>query len=578
MRLPTWDQLLENFQLRLSKVDALPQLALLGVVSGIATGVVIILFRQAIELPQSLLLPNGNPENYEGLSWQWRVALPTFGGAVIGLILHKLEANTRQVGVVHVLERLHFHQAHLPLKNAVVQFGAGVVSILCGHSVGREGPGIHLGAAISSLGGQWLLLPNNSIRILVACGTAASISASFNTPIAGVVFAMEVVMIEYTATMIIPIILAAFVGAVMTRAVYGNEPAFSVPGVDFGSLTETPFVLLLGIGIGLLAVVFIQLVTVIAQRTESSPVWLRLTAAGVFVGLCALMAPEIMGIGYDTINNAMVGQLTVVSLASILIFKLLATSVCVGTGLPGGLIGPALFIGAMSGGLVELALPNSESSTALYVLLGMCGMMSAALQAPLAALLCILELSANPNVIFPGMLVIVVSNLVAAELFGKNSIFNELSKARGMLHQTNPITQSLLRSGVASVMERNFVTHDVEISTDNVALLLEGNPRWIVIYKDLKPTSLLPAADLARHLMEHTKKSSTESINLMEIAGKRLDIRPVNLQATLYEAYQAFQVSDGQALFVERPTAPGINKVCGIITKEAIESSYALNK
>ena len=191
--------MLENFRQRLASVDALPQLAFLGLVSGLLVGAVIIAFRLCIEYIQAGFLPGGITENYESLPPLMRFVLPALGGLVIGLIFHLLAGTGNiQVGVTHVLERLAYYQGHLPLRNLLLQFFGAALSIVSGHSVGREGPGIHLGAASSSLLGQWLRLPNNSIQILVACGSAAAIGASFNTPIAGVVFSMEVIMMEYT--------------------------------------------------------------------------------------------------------------------------------------------------------------------------------------------------------------------------------------------------------------------------------------------------------------------------------------------------------------------------------------------
>ncbi|MDH3513362.1 MAG: chloride channel protein, partial [Gammaproteobacteria bacterium] len=188
----------DSLRVRLARAEALPQLATLGVICGLLTGIVIIAFRMLIEVSQSLFLPGANPENYEGLTMAWRFLLPLAGGLVLGLVFQFLPAESRHVGVVHVMERLSYHQGRLPLRNAIVQFLGGAVSIIAGHSVGREGPAIHLGAASGSVAGRHLGLPNNSLRVLAGCGVAAAIAAAFNTPLAGVVFAMEVVIMEYT--------------------------------------------------------------------------------------------------------------------------------------------------------------------------------------------------------------------------------------------------------------------------------------------------------------------------------------------------------------------------------------------
>ncbi len=190
------DFTLESFRRQLANVDALPQLCVLGLVSGVITGTVMVAFRLLLEAGAALYMPDGDPEAFEGLMPWLRALLPIMSITLIGLLLYRQRSAARKLGVSHVIERLTYHQGRFPLRNWLNQWWVGVVSVLGGLSAGREGPAIHLGAAASSGLGLKLRLPNNSLRVLVACGTAAGISASFNTPIAGVIFAMEVVMME----------------------------------------------------------------------------------------------------------------------------------------------------------------------------------------------------------------------------------------------------------------------------------------------------------------------------------------------------------------------------------------------
>ncbi len=222
-------QPLNRLREHLAHAEALFPLALVGLISGLVTGGVIIAFRWITENAQLALTPVAGPEAFEWLSWPYRLGLPIAGGLLIGVIFQRASLGSRQVGVVHVMEQLAYHSGRMPWKNAALQFFGGALSIMSGHSVGREGPVIHVGAASSSLLGQWLGFPNNSIRVLVACGVAASIAASFNTPIAGVIFAMEVVLMEYTLAGFTPVILAAVAATSLTRVVYGSAPAFDIP-------------------------------------------------------------------------------------------------------------------------------------------------------------------------------------------------------------------------------------------------------------------------------------------------------------------------------------------------------------
>ncbi len=572
--------MINRFRTRLADVDALPQLAVLGLISGLLAGGLIILFRLGIEHTQIRFLPGGDTENYEALSALTRFLLPTAGGLLIGLIFHAL--NTAggggiQVGIVHVLERLTYHQSHLPLRNLLLQFVGATISIVSGHSVGREGPGVHLGAASSSLFGQSLHLPNNSIQTLLACGAAASIAASFNTPIAGVVFAMEVIVMEYTIAGFAPVILAAVSATALTRSVFGAEPAFSVPSVNLASLYELPYLLVMGLVIGALAAGFIASLKWITETGNRIVIWKRMTLAGALTGLCALIVPEIMGVGYDTVNQAMLGQIGIGLLLTVVLFKTLATTIGLGLGLPGGLIGPTLVIGAAAGGilglLAEMVFPGQVASPGFYAMLGMGAMMGATLQAPLAALLAMLELTANPNIILPSMLAVVVSDITSSHMFGQESVFITLLKARGLDMRNDPVAQSLRRVGVMSALNASFTHAPRTLSIAAAEDLLEHQPLWIIIDEADKQPVLLLAADLA--LFINTQQNDRgEEIDLLEIPAQRENTGSIPQQATLQGALDLMNEKGVDALCVNLKLSNQTNEIIGILTRQNVEAHY----
>jgi CIC family chloride channel protein len=496
--------------------------------------------------------------------------------------------NARQVGVVHVMERLSYHQGYLPWQNAVAQFVGAILSIASGQSVGREGPGIHLGAANGSLLGQWLHLPNNSIQTLVACGSAAAIAASFNTPLAGVIFAMEVVMMEYTLRGFTPVILAAVSATAVTRLTYGDAPAFAVPAMQMGSVIELPYALVIGVVIGMLAALFIALLRLFTLLWTKMPLWSRTTLAGAITGVCALFVPGVMGIGYESVNAALLGELGLTLLLSLLVLKLIATSACIGLGIPGGLIGPTLVIGAAAGGVMGLfanfLFPGGVASHAFYAIVGMGAMMGATLQAPLAALIAILELTANPNILLPGMLAIISAGLTSSELFGQRSVFIAMLRGRGLDYRNDPIAQSLRRVGVAAVMNRNFVVSRRLITTEQADELLKQTPQWIVISgDDDEPKVLLPAADLGVVLQQQREKPDAAAqaeaeIDLMAIPAHRRELMAIHLQATLQEALDRLEENKLEVLFVRRKTKPGKpSGVYGVLSRQDIEANYRYN-
>ena len=567
---------------QLSARRALTQLSIIGFASGVLTGLVVTLFRMVFEGAQAVFLPGGNTEGYEQLPPLLHFLLPLSGAVIIGLFFIFLAKDERRVGVMHVIERLDNHQGELPFKNFMVQFFAGAFSIVSGHSAGREGAAVHLGATISTQLGHWLTLPNNAVRSLVGCGTAAAISASFNTPIAGVIFAMEVVLKEYSLNSVTPIILASVAGAIVTQYFYGAEPAFVIPSFTIGSLEEIPFLIATGVVMGLLASLLIRISQISAERSQSIPLLVRFTFAGFLTGSAALLAPQIMGIGYDTVSDAFQGNIALQTLCLIAAVKLVVTGVSVGLGLPSGFIGPSLVIGAVAGGAVGYAgdyfAPNSNINTGLYAMLGMGAMMGATLQAPLAALTALVELTANTHITMPGMLVIIVSNLVVRERFKLSPIFSTLLETQGIELKSHPLSRFLDRSAVTSAMESMAPHTPSVVSLEQARTLVASQQDWSLVWLKSRPEVLLANADLAVFLNQISPERDEEAINLLEIPAQRLDLAAVNLRATLRHAIETMDAKQVDALFV----LPSNNQedfiVEGIITRSAIEGVYRYNK
>ncbi len=567
---------MEFLRRRLADVDALPQLALLAVGAGLFTGLVILLFRTTVDYVLSSWILGQGSESFETLADFERLTLPVVGAVIIGAALTRLPTEDRRVGVVHVMERLSRHQGYLPPRNAMVQFFGGILALISGQSGGREGPAIHLGAASSSLLGQGFGLPNNSIRTLVACGTAAAIAGSFNTPIAGVIFAMEVVMMEYSIGSFIPVIIAAVTSTLLTYYFIGNEPAFTVAPLQLRSMLEIPYVALAGVIVGAVAAGFIALVQLFA-RLEHLSFWLRALLAGSITGVAAIWAPEVMGVGYDTVNGAMLGQIPLLMLLLIVLMKSLASASAVGLGLPVGLIGPTFVIGAAVGGVLGVVgnylVPLQATSEGFYVMLGMAAMMAAVLQAPLAALLAVLELTVNPNLILPAMLIIVVATLVTNVIFGQKSVYVATLRTLGLQYPPSPVRMHMQRAGVAAIMCRDIARLGSECSVNQARQALEHRPRWIVVESTPgKEDCVLNANDLAAYLEEFESDSEPSQIDLLRIPAMRKDVVSLDLRATVEEAQQRLGQVKAEALCVRPNSDHGIDPVVGVITQEDINN------
>ncbi len=590
-----YQRFVETQQVRLSSnVEGLPQLAILGLLCGVLSGGIVIAFRLLLESNITGLLPSDNTEAFESLNGHTRFLLCVAGGLILGAFLHLAKAKARNVGVVHVLERLDYHQGRLPLRNAVTQFFSAAIALITGQSVGKEGPSVHLGAAGGSALGRLLGIPNNGVRILVACGVAAAISATFDTPLAGVIFAMEVVIMEYSVIGFAPVILAAVSSAALSRAVFGASSGFLTSTVSIQSVSELPLVALMGIFIGVVAAAFIQLTLMISAVFNRYPIWLRTTAAGIITGAVAYGVPAVMGTGYDTIDELLTVSpgfaIGVMLVFALLVAKIVTTAFAIGLGVPAGLIGPTLLIGAAAGaasGLIfNMGMPNIEH-IGFYALLGMAAMMAATLQAPLAALIYLFELSSDQNIILPGMIAVISASLITRVVFGKSSIYRHLMLARGLDYRNSPLAKTLRRIGVASVMERNILQQSRFISLDDARAVLAQEPRWMLLVddSDKRKTSLLPATDLAHHLNELDDQilrgeTDTQSeievmqLDLLKIPAKRQGTAAITIIATLQEAHEKMDAEQCDVLYIIGAHGSSKQRIYGVVTREHIERSY----
>lgn len=576
---------LKGIHHRMSGNQARIQLALLGILAGILAGIAVNLFRFTVEFPFTLPFINLHHDDFESLSKFFHLGLPIGGCLIIGYILHSVDPRHRKMGVTHVIDKAQNEQGNLPVKNALLQFLCASLALLSGQSCGREGPAIHVGATTSSVLGKTLRLPNNSIRLLIACGSAAGISASFNTPIAGVIFSMEVIMMEYSTSAFIPVIISAVSGAVVTQILYGSSPVFEISRVQMNSLWEIPYVVLMGIILGFLAACFIWIQRYF-MRFPSIDIRLRLLAVGVLTGIVALFIPEVMGTGYDTLNQALMGELGFTFLLIILISKILVTGTALGLGLPGGVIGPTLMIGGIAGGLMgilgDIAMSSHSASTTFYVLLGMCAMMGAVLQAPLAALTALIELSNNPNIILPSMLIIVVANLTTSELFGLQSIF-QISLQQQGIKTPRSLTRMLNRYGVSPIMNAQVKVLDLKSTQEELEEIDAEEHEWLVLDTDdpMDMMTLVKTEDFKYYnqsLMAKKDDSSAQAkvevLKLLKEIPNTTMLVPISIHSTLQEAMEILENCQLEKAYVYTPLAGSRLHVLGIISLSDIISFY----
>lgn len=554
-------------------------LALLATFVGLISAGLITLFRLIYEFPLEHFLPSNDHEGFESLSTQARILLLLGSTLLLIVVFSRLKPHQRKVGVGHVLQRIEQHQGYLPKTNIAAQFFGAIVALIGGHSVGREGPAVHIGAGSASQFGQLLKTPHHRLRILAACGVASAISASFNTPMAGVIFAMEVVLLEYSIKGFIPIILASVIGAIVSHATFGDNTAFIVPSLKMGSLLEIPYILLLALICGGVGSLFIHLVKYM-QHWNARPIWQTWGLLGVGTAGISIFLPQVMGIGYDSINAWLQGD-AIWTLAFALLFaKMLLSGWAAAMGFPGGLIGPSIFMGAAIGVLMgELSayiMPNYPISIGFYAMLGMGAMMAAVLRAPLAALMALLELTSNPNIILPGMMAIVIASLTVSEIFHLPSIFRVQTN---LAVNSNPVQQLLRNTWVGQVMSQDFNTSQRVINLDSAKIILSHQPAWIFIESEQQ---ILLSTDLAHFIESHIENKNIDKFNQADpdhleidcllLPGERKMVKSISLMANLQNALDQMQAHHIEWLVVHKDE--DFNQVVGIISREMIEHHY----
>jgi CIC family chloride channel protein len=389
---------------------------------GVAAGVGVWLFKWFIGLFQRVFA--GGWMGGADQSSAWLLALaPVIGGLLVGLIAYYFISVERYHGVAGIMESVALAGGRLRYRRAPVKIFAAALGIGSGASVGPEDPSVQIGANLGSLAGQKLRLSDDGLRSLTAAGAAAGVSAAFNAPIAGVFFALEVILGEISGAGLGVVLLASVSAAVVTQAISGPQPAFHVPAYAMGSPFELPLYLVLGLLAGPLSAAYIRLLF-LAQDVFSqwkAPRWVKPAAAGALVGGIGFFLPQVLGVGYATIERVLGGQENVIGLLMLLMLaKLVLTPVSIGGGFYGGVFAPSLYLGAMLGGafglLCQRWLPGAPVNPGAFAMVGMAAVLAGAVRAPLTAILLLFEMTNDYRIILPLMLTVVVSQVVSSML------------------------------------------------------------------------------------------------------------------------------------------------------------------
>ncbi|MCP5488482.1 MAG: chloride channel protein [Verrucomicrobia bacterium] len=400
-------------------------------------------------------------ESLNQVPWWMRLLIPALGGLMMSPIIRFFAPEAKGHGVPEVMAAVARKGGVIKFKVGIAKAIASAITIASGGSAGREGPIIQIGAAIGSTVARFLRVSTRRVRIFVGCGAAAGIASTFNAPIAGTLFAVEVILGEFGLLQFSPIVMAAVTATVISRSMWGSDPVFEVPAYQLNHPSELILYLVLGVLCGLVAVAYIQAVGYSEKKADTlkkMPYWSKPMLGGLGLGIIAVGFPHVMGDGYSTVDLALNGNMAFLLLAVLLVLKIVATSLTLGSGGSGGVFAPSLFIGAMTGGLVgHIALlifgNTGDVGLGSYALVGMGGLVAGAMHSPITAMIILFEMTNDYEIILPLMVVCITANLVSSHLC-RESIYTiklvhkgiDVFKGRSLdIFRTTPIEQCMTK-------------------------------------------------------------------------------------------------------------------------------------
>ncbi len=397
----------------------------IAIIIGVLAGFSAIGIRAMIKFFSELSFPGtGNLlQNIIATPWYLIIIIPIVGGIIVGPIIYYLAPEAKGHGVPEVMQAILLKGGQIRGRVAIVKALASAISIGTGGSVGREGPIIQIGSSLGSVVGQFLRVSPKRLKTLVGCGAAAGIAAAFNAPIAGALFAVEIVLMDFAVAQFSPIVISSVMATVISHTFEGNFTAFIVPKYQLASPVEIGFYFVLGAASGLVAFLFIKTLYYSEEIFDNRikiPEYLKPALGGVGIGIIALVFPEIMGVGYDSINIALTGNLIWYFALALIFMKILATSLTLGSGGSGGIFAPSLFMGAMLGyffgTFVHSYFPDITASPGAYALVAMGGLVAGTTRAPITAIIIVFELTNDYRIILPLMITCIMSMIVSSKL------------------------------------------------------------------------------------------------------------------------------------------------------------------
>lgn len=547
--------------------NAIPRhMIMLSVIVGLLGGFGAVGFRKLIHVMMEVWpVDTFTAANISQLEWYWVLGIPAVGGLIVGSITKWFAPEAKGHGVPEVMEAVALRGGKIRPRVVVAKAVASSVCIASGGSVGREGPIVQIGSAVGSMIGQLFRVQRRKLRTLVGCGAAAGIAATFNAPVAGALFAVEILLGDFAVHQFSPIVISSVLATVVARAYMGDVPAFQLLPEQLDAYRlEHPAELLgyvaLGVLAGACAILFVRTLAFAEDAADRAPVPLPIMAAlgGVLVGCIALLFPHVLGVGYETMDGALDGSLGWKLLLALLVAKLVAVCITLASGGSGGVFAPSLFLGAVLGGAVGYAMNGlgiiPTAPTGAYALVGMGSMVAATTRAPITTILIIFELSSDYRIMLPLMISTIVATQFARR-YSKYSIYTVKLARRGVKirdgQDVNILRSIPLREVVREVptilpshgvtdIVRQFVSGETshfhvvdqdgllhgEISVDELRPVLQDpqSLQGVVIAEDLAKTDFLSvqvgeSLDVVMKQLDHTYRDELPILDGKRFVG-----------------------------------------------------------
>lgn len=551
-------------------------MVLLGIIVGLAGGFGAVGFRHLIAFFQTLAY-GGKDDLLKlviNLPWYHRLAVPAIGGLVVGPLVYFFAREAKGHGVPEVMEAVALKGGVIRKRIVVIKSLASAICIGTGGSVGREGPIVQIGSAIGSVLGQLMNVSADRMRTLVGCGAAAGIAATFNAPIAGTLFALEVILGDFGLATFSPIVISSVVATAVSRHFLGNIPAFIVPAYELVSAWEFPLYLGLGLFCAVVGVTFTKTLYRIEDLFEEIkfPEYLKAIIGGLIIGAGSLVFPQILGVGYGAIDMALMQKFAWWLLLALVGVKILATSITIGSGGSGGIFAPSLFLGAMAGGffgaLIHGLLPGITAHPGAYSIVGMGAVVSATTHGPLAAIMILFEMTGDYKIILPLMLACIIATIASGQLL-RDSIYTLKLVRRGVDLEGGKEVNVLKSMFVEEVMNADVETIAEALPLEKIAEQISRSKfnSFPVLNAQKRLIGILSFNDYSEAIFDEDLKNLVVAKDLATT-----ELVTVSLDDNLYTALEKISSKDFAVLPVVAADDPTVLK--GVVSRRDIIGAY----